>query len=138
MGKSLTSSKATVELEKYLDELIGSVRSDIKNLEKNVNEKFETQRQVADKSEQVLHEKLLGMNEFREQIKEERGSLMTREMCEQRMGKMEERTQVRMGNMEERTQVQESKQAFVSGRDAALVGIPSMIIILFEVARLFK
>ncbi len=116
MSKTKCSPKATVALEKYLDEAIRNIRGDIATLQTTVNDKFAAQQAVADKAEQVLHEKLHGMNEFRDQIKEERGSLMTRELCD-----------ARMTTVEEKATTQEVKQAFICGRDAALVGLAGLL-----------
>ncbi len=119
--------KVTVALKDHIDELVRGIRSDISNLTINMNEKFESQRVAAEKADMLNREKHEQMNQFREQQKEERASFMTRELCESRMVKTEIKTQD-----------QETKQAFISGRDATLVGIPSAIIILLELARYFK
>ncbi len=128
MKKTNNSHKtaAAVDLEKYLDELIGGVRSDIASLKENVNEKFEAQRLIADKTEQIVRVQLDRLGEFKERVEVAQGNIVTRELCD-----------AKMSSLMEKTQIQETKQAFLSGREAGVASIVGVIFLAGELVLRF-
>ncbi len=122
-----TQVNARVTLEKYLDELIRSVRNDIANLTINMNEKFEAQNDTRNRDNDVLEVRIEKMNELRDVVNSALNTLTTKDGCDIKMAALADKTQVEMAALADKTQKQETRQAFISGRDAALVGSVSVI-----------
>ena len=105
---------ANVGLKEYMDERFTSVKESIVHLEKILDDKFEALNQIRLKSDEVLNERLSHMNQFREQTIEDRTSFTTRELCDSRMKPLE------------------VKASFLNGRDAALVGVFGVLVVVAE------
>jgi hypothetical protein len=63
---------------------------DLKNLTTLINERFAAHKIALEKSESVLEARLNGMNEFRQQISEERGDFVKKEALDLRLKPLEQ------------------------------------------------
>jgi hypothetical protein len=87
-----------------VDALYKGMEKEIDGLERTINDKFNLNSEAVNKATDVMNERLLRMNEFRDQINRERSDYLTKEMFEalnkpiiDRLSKLESRSDYERG-----------------------------------------
>lgn len=110
----------SISLRDYVDSKFEDIKSLIRELERHVDNKFTAKDQIIDRTEKSLNERLLQMNEFRQQITSERLLYVNRDQLEVAVKNLESKIDMLLKTFTGDIRPLQAKQTFNSGAMWAL------------------